>query len=82
MIFISKHRNDPYFENMVYEGMKKFMQTHVCCYKDYKVVNTHFIGSIGHYFEPELRKAATELGITVGAIIKKPIDSLVKYHLR
>ncbi|MBL4652550.1 MAG: ATPase [Flavobacteriales bacterium] len=81
MKFASKHRDDPYFENMVYEGMKKFMQTHVCCYKDHKTVNVHFIGSIGYYFERELRKAAEELRISVGTIIKKPIDGLVQYHM-
>ena len=80
--FISKHRNDPYFENMLHEGMKKFMITHVCCYTDYKKVNTHFIGSISYYFEAELKNAALELGITLGTIIKKPIDGLVKYHHR
>jgi glucosamine kinase len=79
--FISKHAEEPFFKQMVYEGMKKFMEIHVCCYPNFKEVDTHFIGSISHVFKNELMKAADELHVKVGQIIQKPIGGLVNYHL-
>ena len=81
MKFISNHRDDTYFKDMIFEGMKHFMSIHVCCYKNFKDVKTHFIGSIGHYFREELTAAAEVLGVNVGSVVKKPINGLVHYHL-
>lgn len=79
--FISKHATETYFKQMVYEGMKKFLEVHVCCYSNYKEVDVHFIGSISHVFQDELKQAAKELEINIGQIIQKPIGGLVNYHL-
>lgn len=79
--FVSKHAEEPYFKNMVYEGMKKFLEIHVLCYSNYKDVDVHFIGSISHVFQEELKQAAHELNVTIGQIIQKPIGGLVNYHL-
>ncbi|HIF14064.1 MAG TPA: hypothetical protein EYQ86_01470 [Bacteroidetes bacterium] len=67
---------------MLTNGMKHFMQVHVCCYKQYREVPCHFIGSVSFHFKEQLLKAAKELNINVGNIIKKPIDGLTKYHLK
>ena len=80
MKFISDHKEDPYFQKIVYSGLKEFLRTHVCCYPEHKEVDVHFVGSIAYYFEPALRQAADELGVSIGRIIKKPIESLVAYH--
>jgi glucosamine kinase len=79
--FVSKHAEEPFFKNMVYEGMKKFLEIHVCCYSNHKEVDVHFIGSISHVFQDELKKAAQELNIKIGQIIQKPIGGLVNYHI-
>lgn len=81
MRFISNHHNTDYVTNMIYNGMSEFMKIHVCCYPEFKSVKTHFIGSISKIFEKELLKAANENEITVGDIIRKPVENLVKYHL-
>jgi N-acetylglucosamine kinase-like BadF-type ATPase len=79
--FISRHADDTYFKQMVYEGMKKFLEIHVCCYKNYKNLDVHFIGSISHVFQNELKQVADELDVKIGQIIQKPIGGLVNYHL-
>ncbi len=81
MRFIADHKADPFIDDMLISGLKDFMEAHVCCYEDYKTVPVHFIGSIGYFFEEQLRKAADSLGITIGTIIRKPIDGLVDFHL-
>ena len=82
MRFVSDHRDDPFIREMVYNGMKEFMRIHVMCFKYYKEVPVHFIGSVAFYFDDILKEAAAELGITVGNIIQRPIDGLVNYYLK
>jgi hypothetical protein len=82
MRFISKYTEHPYVDGMLKSGMKHFMQNHVCCYKDYKTMKVHFIGSMSFIFRKQLEFGAEELGIKIGMIIKQPIDRLVQYHVR
>ena len=81
MPFIAKHKNEPFFSEMVYQGFKKFMEVHVCCYSDFQHTEVHFVGSLSKIFENELNKAANELGVTITSIIQKPVNGLVNYHL-
>lgn len=80
MKFIVKHDHDPYIKQMVYDGFKKFMEIHVCCYPNFKEVETHFIGSIAHLFKNELERAANKLGVSIGKVVRKPIEGLIHYH--
>ena len=81
MRFIAKHKEDEYIDKMIVDGLEDFMRVHVCCYPDHKEVPVHFIGSIGYFFEDQLRKAADRVGIKIGVLTRKPIDGLVNYHL-
>lgn len=81
MRFIAEHKETEWVDNTVYEGLKHFIDEHVCCYDDCQEVPVHFIGSIGYFFEDQLRRAATERGIRLGTITRKPIDGLVDYHI-
>ncbi|MFN8308531.1 MAG: hypothetical protein U0T73_01090 [Chitinophagales bacterium] len=81
MRFCSEHRTDQYIADMVDEGMYEFLNIHVCCYKNYKSVPTHFVGSIAFYFEEILRKHCKNLQIIPGVITNKPVEGLLKYHL-
>lgn len=80
--FIAKHQDLPVFQEMLYKGMKEFLEVHVCGYANYKEVKTHFIGSIAFYFQAHIERAAADLGITVGQIIKSPIQKLLEYHVK
>lgn len=79
---ISKYRDSEYVDTMIHEGMRVFLEQHVCCFKNHKEVTTNFVGSIAYYFQDILKEEAEKLGITIGNIIKKPIDGLVEYHLK
>ena len=81
MKFISVHKSSEYIDNMIINGMKHFIQTHVHCYKQHHEVQCHFIGSVSFHFKEQLYKAAKELEIKIGTIIQKPIDGLVNYHI-
>lgn len=82
MSFIAERKEYPYFQNMLLKGIKIFMQKHVCCFENYQNYDTHFIGSIGFYFQEEIEQVALELDINIGGFIQKPIFNLVDYHKR
>lgn len=81
MPFIAKHKENQFVKNMVVDGFKKFMEIHVCCFANYLDVEVNFVGSISDIFEAELREAAKEFNINIGRIIRRPVESLVEYHL-
>ncbi|MEJ6786918.1 MAG: hypothetical protein ACKVLH_03585 [Bacteroidia bacterium] len=79
--FISKHLDHPYFREMVYDGLDKFVNIHVLCYDNYKNVPVHFVGSIAYYFKEVLQKVAIKYSFTVGKIEKRPVEPLTQYHI-
>ncbi len=82
MKFIGEHRDHPHVREWVIKGMIHFINIHVKCFKNWKDVPVHFIGSIGEVFRDCLNNAAEETGITLGRVIRKPIDGLVDYHIK
>ncbi len=82
MRFISSFSKHEYVDQMIKTGMKHFMSNHVCCFDNYSNMKVHFIGSMSFIFEKQLRFSANELNISVGKIIKQPIDNLVNYHIK
>jgi glucosamine kinase len=82
MKFLGEHKDHPHVLNWVKMGMIHFINIHVKCFKNYRDVPVHFVGSIGEIFRPCLEEAAQETGIRLGRIIRKPIDGLVDYHLK
>lgn len=82
MKFITGFKSEPYIQDMLSEGIGKFLDIHVTCYRDFEKVKTHFIGSVAYYHEDILRQAAELRNIQVGKIVKKPIDGLYDYHIK
>jgi len=81
MPFIAKHKDEEYVKNMVKDGFRRFIDVHVCCYKNHKEVEVSFVGSIAQIFEVQLHEVADEMNVKIGAIIRRPIEHLVNYHL-
>lgn len=82
MRFIAEHKEHPWVDELIYEGLKHFISVHVACYSDYQDVPVHFIGSVGYFFKEQLERAAANMGVTLGIVTRKPIDGLVDYHLK
>ena len=82
MTFIGKHKDQPLFQAWLKEGFKAFVDVHVKCFSNWKNEPVHFIGSVAYHFQEELRTVCEADGVSVGAIIKKPIDGLASYHLK
>lgn len=80
--FVIERKDHPYFKNMVYEEMKSFFEYQVIPYKESKEAEINFIGSIAYYYEDTLRSVAEEFHLNVGHVVRKPIESLVDYHIK
>ncbi|MBW8362760.1 MAG: ATPase [Kaistella sp.] len=78
--FISERKKHPYFQNMVFDEMKNFLDYQVLPYPEAGEVEINFIGYIAYIYEDILRAAAAELNLKVGKVVQKPIESLVDYH--
>jgi N-acetylglucosamine kinase-like BadF-type ATPase len=80
--FINEYQNDPYFQEMIREGMSLFIDTYIKCYPEFKEVNTHFVGSVAYHFSDILKPVAEDKGIILGKILKRPIKQLVEYIVK
>jgi N-acetylglucosamine kinase-like BadF-type ATPase len=80
--FVSKHRTHPYFQQIIHDGMKLFLENHVCCFPHFKTIPAHFVGSVAFHFSEELTEEANKLGVRMGNIIRQPIEHLVSYHVK
>ncbi len=78
--FIIKHVNEPSIHALVLRAFTDFFRRNVANYSGYQQLPCNFVGSIAMLLKDVLVEAARPLGITVGLIIKDPMEGLVKFH--
>lgn len=74
--FLSKYREEPAIHDLLVREFTRFFQRNVMAYDT--TLPVHFVGSIAHYFSKELTEAAHALGLTVGRILRAPMEGLTK----
>lgn len=79
--FVVEHKDDPYIIKIIYDAMSSFIEYQILPYEEARHSELNFIGSIAHIYEDIIRSVAAEYHLTVGHIIRKPIDNLVSYHI-
>lgn len=70
-----------YSRKIVKTSFVDFFENLVSHYPNYKDYTFNCIGSVGYNFRNVLEETAIEYGMTVGKIIRSPIDELVRYHV-
>ena len=70
-----------YSRGIVKTAFVNFFENLVSHYPNYKDYTFNCIGSVAYNFRNVLEETAIEYGMTVGKIIRSPIDDLVKYHV-
>lgn len=76
---LSAHLQEPYVQEVVKEGFRRFFHVHVMRYPQVHELPIHFVGSIAHHFAPLLDEVMAELDLKKGKILKKPIHELYRY---
>ena len=82
MKFITSFRGTSYVDEMIAEGIGKFLDIHVKCFRNAEEISVNFVGSVAHYHEDILQREAQKRSLRVGKIVKRPIDGLYEYHIR
>ena len=78
-IFTSKEVNG-YFYKLITEGMLKFIEYRILCFKESQNVPIHFIGSKAHFSEDIIKDCMKPYNLELGNIIRRPIDGLIDYY--
>lgn len=77
--YIYEQREVPEMKVFLKDCFTAFFTRNVLLYQQTWPVS--FVGSIAWYFQEEIRESASELHLSIGRFIKKPIDELAVYHL-
>lgn len=78
--FLINNIEEPAIKQLVLNAFTAFFVRNIQHYEGYKKLSVNFVGSVAYYYADILREAAQPLGITVGTIIKSPMEGLVEYH--
>ena len=78
--FIIENKDEEYCQRVIKNAMQLFIDNAIKQYELAKKVPVHFVGSIAHYLQDELKEKMEENGLIIGNIMRRPIDGLVEYH--
>jgi glucosamine kinase len=77
--FLSDIKDTSYGKKLIEQGLLEFININIKSYPDYSEYTCHFVGSIAYFFGDELRTLCAANGISVGKIIRQPIDDLLDF---
>src|SRR5690606_32875620 len=77
---LTEHKDEPFCQEIIRAAMEDFVENYIKQYENYKDVPVHFIGSIAFYLKDELKAVLDHHGITLGNVLRRPIDGLIAYH--
>ena len=78
--FVIVNKNEPYMQGLIDKGLGLFIENQITQFDNAKEVSVHFIGSISYFLKEELEAKLISCGLTLGRVLKKPIEGLVSYH--
>lgn len=80
--FLGEIKAGDYGKSVVRDGLTEFVTTNIKCYKAYKSLTCHFVGSVGWHLKDELIDICGQHEVKVGKIMKRPIHDLVNFLLK
>lgn len=79
--FLIQNKDDEYCQKLVRKDMQVFVENYITQYENCKEVPIHFIGSIAFYLKEELKEVLEINGLSIGNVLRRPIDGLIQFHL-
>ena len=77
--FINEFRSHPHIDNLLRTSFDEFITRNIYQY-DYKNYSVNLVGSVAYYYQDILKEVAEKRGVTIGKILKTPIEGLIEYH--
>ena len=78
--FIIENKEVPEMKAIINDGLQRFISHQIFQFENAKQIPIHFIGSIAFYLKEELNEILTKNGLSLGNVVKRPIDGIVAYH--
>lgn len=78
--FLLQNIDEPAIYKLVYDSFAAFFTRNVLQYEGALETPIHFVGSIAFYYQEILKAAAEGVGMTVGRVVKTPMEGLLHYH--
>ncbi|QQL49531.1 N-acetylglucosamine kinase [Mucilaginibacter ginkgonis] len=79
--FLGSITDTAYAKGKITQGLNEFIETNIKSYPEYRDYKCHFVGSIASVFADELTRLCNQQGITVGKIMKHPVNDLLEFIL-
>ena len=67
------------FQNIIADGLQRFIEHQILQFDDAREVPVHFIGSIAYFLKDEIELSFQKNKLKLGSIVQRPIDKLVNF---
>ncbi|MFT3701092.1 MAG: N-acetylglucosamine kinase [Agriterribacter sp.] len=78
--FLSENRGHYMIENIIEDGINDFFFHHICKFRESWTHPVSFVGGISYYFKDVLQELCSSYELTLGKILKNPMEGLSVYH--
>ena len=78
--FIAKHREEPAIHALLTNAFRLFLQRNIASYRQPQLP-IHFVGGVAFQFSDELQEAILLEAMTMGHILRRPIEKMTEYHI-
>lgn len=78
--FLAQHRDREAIHTLLVESFTDFFRRNVLPYAQCHSTPIHFTGSVAFYFQQEVKEAAQAFDLSIGQILKEPMEGLIAYH--
>lgn len=78
--FLIQHKEHEFCQKIIRNAMQDFVDFYITQYENCHEVPVHFIGSIAFYLKEELEVVLKSNNLTLGNVLRRPIDGLIQYH--
>lgn len=81
-LFYRDHRDHPIIKKLLSDNFRGFLTRQVSKYEKAQELPIHYIGSIAYYFREELEQVMREMNMTIGKVVRNPMDGLIAFHTK
>jgi len=78
--FLIDNKSNKYMRTLIDHGLDRFIKHQILQFDQAKEIPIHFVGSISYFLRDEINDKLESYGLTMGNVVKRPIDKLVQFH--
>jgi N-acetylglucosamine kinase-like BadF-type ATPase len=79
--FLIQNKKHEFCQEFIFAEMESFVENYIGQFEERFEVPIHFVGSIAFYLKEELELVFKKHNLTLGNVLRRPIDGLIAYHV-